>query len=117
MKKIIYLYTLLFIGVLCSCNENDGAHFPEPTAFSVTPTTHTLSSAGGDVEIKINGGNLGWSITSNNPWVKISKSFGSGDATVKLTVSANTTGAKRESSIVVKPTFNLDPVIISIIQN
>lgn len=105
------------MGVLVSCTENEGAVFPQPTAFSVTPTTQTLTAVGGDVDMVINGGNLGWSITSNDVWVKISKAYGSGNATVKLTIVANTTGAKRETSIIVKPTFNVEPVKISITQN
>ena len=117
MKKTIYILSLLFVGLLFSCSDDDGAFRPTPSEFSVSPTEFTVETNGSDVDIVIKAKTLGWSITTDQNWVTVSKSFGSGDGTVKLTIAKNETGNKRTANVVVKPTFELEPVNISITQN
>lgn len=117
MKKTIYILSLLLIGLIYSCSDDDGAYRPTPSEFSVTPTELTVETTGGDKEFLITAGNVGWSITSDQDWVSISKQYGSGDGTIVLTMAKNGTGAQRTANVVVKPTYNLDPVTISITQN
>ena len=83
----------------------------------MSPTDFTVEAIGSDVNIIIKAGNLGWSITSDKDWVSASNKFGSGDETVKLTIIKNETGDKRTAKVVVKPTFELKPVNITITQN
>ena len=117
MKKTIYILSLLFVGLLFSCSDDEAAYRPTPSDFTVSPTDFTVEANGSDVDIIIKAGNLGWSITSDQNWVSASKKFGSGDETVKLTIIKNETGEKRSANVVVKPTFELEPVNISITQN
>lgn len=117
MEKTIYILSLLFVGLLFSCSDDEGAFRPSPSDFSVSLTEYTAEANGSDVDIIIKAGNLGWSITSDQNWVSASKKFGSGDETVKLTILKNETGDKRTANVVVKPTFELEPVNISITQN
>lgn len=117
MKKAIYILSLLFASLVLSCSDDDGAYFPEPSEFSVSSTEFNIENNGGDVELAIKAGNLGWSITSDQDWVSISNKFGSGDGAVKLSILKNMTGTQRTAILIVKPTFNLDPVNITIKQN
>ncbi len=118
MKKILYVFSLaLFIGLFASCTEDDGAVNPTPSAFSATPTSANVEVAGGTVEIVINGGNLGWKIDTSDTWFEISKQYGSGDATVILTVEANTTESPRNGIVTLHPTFGQEPVSIAITQD
>ena len=117
MKKTIYILSLLFVGLLFSCSDDDGAYRPTPSDFSVSPITSTVENVGGTVDVTIKAGNLGWSIVSDQEWVTPSAKFGSGDGAVKLTITNNETGAKRTANVVVKPTFDVESVTIAITQN
>lgn len=117
MKKTIYILSLLFVGLLFSCSDDDGAYRPTPSEFSVSQKDFTVEAAGSNVSIMIKAGNLGWSITSDQNWVTASKNFGSGDQSLSLTIIKNETQEKRIANVVIKPTFGLEPVKISITQN
>lgn len=118
MKKFIYVFSLaLFIGLFASCTEDDGAVYPTPSAFSVSPTTSSVDVAGGTIEVVIKAGTLGWAVSTTDTWCKISKLYGSGDATVILTIAPNTTDAPRTGVVEVHPTFGQEPVFIDISQN
>lgn len=115
MKKII-TFVILFLGVLCSCEEDHGAYYPVPTEFTVSPTSFTINPDGGDIEITINGGNLGWWIETSDSWVSVTKKYGSGNATIKISVAKNLTGEPRQTTVVVNPTFNQPSVSVIITQ-
>lgn len=118
MKKFLYLFSLtLFIGFFASCTEDDGAVYPTPSAFSVSPTTSSVDVVGGTIEVVIKAGNLGWSIDTPETWCKVSKKYGSGDATVVLTIESNDTDAPRNGTVIIQPTFDQEPISISISQN
>lgn len=118
MKKFLYVFPLvLLIGLFASCTEDDGAVYPTPSAFSVSPTSSSIEVAGGIIEVDIKAGNLGWSISTQDAWCKISKLYGSGDATVILTIASNDTDASRTGVVEIRPTFDQEPVLIHIIQN
>lgn len=117
MKKTIFILSLLLVSVLFSCSKEDGAYRPTPSDFSVIATPVTVVAEGGIVELTIKAGNLGWSIVSDQLWATPSAKFGSGDGVVKLTITKNETGAKRTTNVVVKPTFDVEPVTIAITQN
>lgn len=118
MKKILYVFSLaLFIGFFASCTEDDGAAYPTPSEFSASPTTANVDVTGGTVEVVINGGNLGWKIDASASWCKISKEYGSGDATVILTIESNTTDSPRSAVVIINPTFGQEPISIAITQN
>lgn len=118
MKKIAYILSLsLFIFFFASCDEDNGAHFPKPTGFSVSPTTATIAATGETVELTINGGNLGWKIATSDSWCQISKAYGSGDAKVTLTIKVNESGSSRSATVNINPTFGQTPATIVINQN
>lgn len=117
MNKTIYILSLLLLSFLFSCSDDEGAYFPKPSEFSISSTEFTVDREGGDLEFTIKAGNLGWSITSEQNWVSISDKFGSGDSTVKLSIVENQTGAERTATVVVKPTFDLEPITITVKQN
>ena len=118
MKKILYVCSLaLFICFFASCTEDDGAEYPTPSAFSVSPTASSVDVNGGTIEVVIKAGNLGWAISTTDNWCKISKLYGSGDATVLLTIAPNTTDSPRTGVVEIQPTFGQEPVSVAITQN
>ena len=53
MKRVIYIIAIIWVGiaVVTSCDKNEGAYYPVPSAFSVTPqTVQSVSKDGGNVE-------------------------------------------------------------------
>ncbi len=65
---------------------------------SITPVTQTMVMAGGSFTLNITS-NTAWKITCPD-WCSVSAASGTGDATVRVTVAANTSGS-RSGSIVV----------------
>lgn len=118
MKKFVYIAAFIFIAIMTSsCDKNDGAYFPVPSAFSVSPTgALSIGKDGGTIELSITAGNLGWWIESSAAWCTVSQKYGSGDGKVTLTIAKNTSGAARLAEVVVNPTFKLTPVKIVINQ-
>lgn len=100
-----------------SCDKNDGAYQPVPSAFSVNPSTaQTVSKDGGSIEITITAGNVGWWIESTQTWCKVSRKYGSGDGKVTLAIDKNATGTGRQAEVTIHPTFKLEPVKIALSQ-
>ena len=84
---------LFFTG----CKKKDTVA-PELT---VSPSEINFPSEGGTANLAING-NADWSITNAAAWLQLSQTSGnSGNATVPLTVTLNTTGAIRSSVLVI----------------
>ena len=88
-----------------SLNRNYGlsirpVYQPNPT-FSVTPTTLSFTSSGGNQSISLKA-NQPWTASSNVSWLTLSKTSGTGDATLTITAQANTSTSSRSGLI----TFN-----------
>lgn len=118
MKNLIYLITVVLMsGLFFTCDKNEGAYFPEPSALLVNPTTtQSINKDGGSIEITISGGNLGWWIESSQPWCTASQKYGSGDRKVTLVIDKNNTETSRNAEVIIHPTFKLEPVKIIINQ-
>ena len=64
MKRVIYIIAIIWAGiaVVTSCDKNEGAYYPVPSAFSVTPqTVQSVSKDGGKVTLTIDKNNSGTS--------------------------------------------------------
>ena len=111
MKRVFYIIAIIWVGiaVVTSCDKNEGAYYPVPSAFSVTPQTVQSVSKDG-------AGNLGWWVESSATWCKVSKKYGSGDGKVTLTIDKNNSGTSRKAEITVYPTFKQPSVLITINQ-
>lgn len=117
MRKILYIISVVFtVAIFTSCTEDDGAVYPTPTEFSASPSAADYETTGGVVEVIINGGNLGWSIEASDTWIQLSKVYGSGDATIEISVEANTSEGSRTGTVVISPTFEREPITIEIKQ-
>ena len=118
MKNIIHIIVIvLFSTFIASCDKNNGAYYPVPSDFSVSPTTEqSVSKDAASIELKINAGNLGWWVESSETWCKPSQKDGSGDGTITLEISENKSGEKREAVVTINPTFQLKPVTITVNQ-
>lgn len=118
MKNVIYFTILVMIGFIgVSCDKNDGAYYPVPSDFSVSPAAaQSVGTDGGTIELTISAGNLGWWIESSQTWCKISRKYGSGDDKVTVTVDKNASGAARQATVTVSPTFKKEPVKITVNQ-
>lgn len=118
MKHIIYIFAFAIIGIMIvSCDKNDGAYYPVPSAFSVSPTTaQSVGTDGATIEIMINAGNVGWWVESSQTWCTVSQKYGSGDGKIIVTAGKNTTGTARHAEVTIHPTFKLEPIKIVINQ-
>lgn len=121
MKRNIYIILgILFMLIYSSCEKDDNINYkPVPSTFSAqTQGTTTLSSQGGTVSIAITAGTIGWwvEIPVDANWCTVSKTYGSGDYTLPVTIKANQTGTDRQTNLIVHPTFNQQPVTINFTQ-
>jgi hypothetical protein len=120
-KSIQYIdlaAVVFFVAVFGSCTKQNLPLKPEPSAFSASLKNNTVfTAAGGKDTIVVKGGTNGWWVTMpDNDWVVITKRFGSAEFNLPVTVKPNTTGAAREISVTINPTFNLPPVAIKLTQ-
>ena len=74
----------------------------DPT-FSITPTTLSFTSSGGNQSITVTS-NQTWTASSSVSWLTLSKTSGTGDATLTLTAQANTSTDNRSGIV----TFTAD---------
>lgn len=118
MKNLIHIIVLvLFSTIITSCDKNDGAYYPVPSDFSVSPTTEqSVSKDANSIELTIEAGNLGWWIESSQTWCKASRKYGSGDGKVTIEIEENNSGEKRSAVVTINPTFQLEPVTITVNQ-
>lgn len=124
MKTIKYTWKLLLyvmlISLSFSCKKESGSPKPEPTPFSasVEGGLSTIPAAGGKLNILITAGADGWWITSPQiDWLTITRTYGSGDFKLPVTIKANTSGQTRALTIKVNPTFNLPAVTFIVNQD
>jgi hypothetical protein len=118
MKTYINFFTALLVLVFFSCDKWEDPYKPVPSKFTVTASATTVAATGGTVNLTIVAGSDGWWVTiPTGAWVSTTRLYGAGDYTLTFTFKANTSGVPRTVNIVVSPTFNLDPVTISITQS
>ncbi|WP_183580715.1 family 43 glycosylhydrolase [Mucilaginibacter sp. X5P1] len=100
----IFLGLLFLVPLLSfSCNKKQVAPQPQPQ-FTVSSAQVVFESEGSSSNVSITS-NGNWTATSNSStiWFTISQaSGGSGNVTLKLTASANNTGAGREAIVTIK---------------
>lgn len=118
MKKILFFVFLMSIVIITSsCDKNDGAYYPVPSEFSVTPAAdQSIGTEGGTIVLTIATVNLGWWIETSESWCTASSKYGSGAGEVTLTIGKNTTGSPREATISVHPTFGKEPIAFTVKQ-
>lgn len=122
MKSKNKLIGLLVLTIfLFACKKQELPDKPQPSPFSVTVQNPApVPSNGGNVLIDIKAGSDGWWIVipaDASKWCSSSQVFGSGDKTVTLKLSANSTGQSRSVNIKFNPTFSLPADSISVQQN
>jgi hypothetical protein len=81
--------------------------------YNISPTSRTVASTGGSYDVAVMATHSGcaWSASENSSWVSITPSTGSGNGSVRVTVSPNT-GASRTAIITIAGqthTVNQDP--------
>ena len=118
--KNCFLFSFFVLGlVFGACRKEELPVKPEPSAFlaAVENNTTNFPAAGGTANILVSGGTNGWWVTvPSNNWCVITKTYGSGDFKIPVTIKANGTGSPREITVTVHPTFNLPPVAIKLVQ-
>ncbi len=67
-------------------------------AFSVTPTSLSFTSSGGNQSVSITS-NLSWTASFNDSWLSLSNSSGEGDATLSILAQANTSTDNRAGTV------------------
>ena len=91
MKKINYLLFVVALAMsFVGCRK--------PVEVSFDTTTQAIDAQGGSVEIVLKS-NGDWTINPTAEWIAVSPMSGKGDATLTLTVEANTTGEDRSTQI------------------
>lgn len=91
MKKINYLLFVVALAMsFVGCRK--------PVEVSFDTTTQEINAQGGTVEIVLKS-NGDWTINPSAEWIVVSPMSGKGDATLTLTVEANTTGEDRSTQI------------------
>ena len=91
MKKINYLLFVVALAMsFVGCRK--------PVEVSFDTTTQEINAQGGTVEIVLKS-NGDWTINPTAEWIAVSPMSGKGDATLTLTVEANTTGEDRSTQI------------------
>lgn len=103
-----------------ACSKQDMPVKPEPSAFSASMENGVTNfgATGGSGNIVVSGGTNGWWVTvPSNNWCVITKTYGSGDFKIPVTIRPNTTGSPREITVTIHPTFGLPPVSIKLTQS
>lgn len=91
MKKINYLLFVVALAMsFVGCRK--------PVEVSFDTTTQAIDAQGGSVEIVLKS-NGDWTINPTAEWIAVSPMSGKGDATLTLTIEANTTGEDRSTQI------------------
>lgn len=118
-NKLFAIFSLPIF--LFACKKQDLPNKPQPSPFNITvQNPATVLSNGGKVLVDIKAGSDGWWIVipaEAAKWCSSSQLFGSGDKTVTLNFSANSSGQSRSVSIHFNPTFNLPADSILFQQN
>ena len=91
MKKLSYLLFIVAVSIaFVGCRK--------PVEVSFDTTTQEVDAQGGSIEVVLKS-NGDWTINSPAEWVTVSPMSGKGDATLTLTIEANTSGEDRATQI------------------
>ena len=100
--KTIFQYLLLTIACAafgaCQDFSDDSAFTPETPELSFVESKIEAGKATGDYQLSVKS-NLPWRIESDKDWVTFEPSFGTGNATITVTVAANRTLNERFATI------------------
>lgn len=110
MKYYNLLSLIIFLFLVSSCKKQDIPHKPKPSPFSVSVQDQSkIPFGGGQKIVDIKAGADGWWIVipPDATWCTSSQLFGSGDKTITLKFSKNTTSANRSVTVEFNPTFDL----------
>lgn len=122
MKRTILF--IIIIASLYSCDEKgefDNIIVTKeysdvvPTFLSVDKKTLEFEAEGGQQELKISS-NTDWTITWPALWCGVSSTAGTGDGTITITVSENTSSTERTGDIVISNAKNSASVTVKITQ-
>jgi len=87
---------------------------PPPCTFSISPTSKHFSYSGGSqvVAIDASRSDCSWTASEGLSWVTLSKTSGTGDGSVTVTVSSNSGGSRTGTVTIAGKTFSItqDPV-------
>jgi len=102
MKKTLFLILLSFLFLMCCCSSDDATDSATNVQLSVVPAELIFTYAAGSEQLEVTS-NAEWGVSSDQTWCKVSPSGGvSGQATVTVTVEANTTEELRTSTLTFK---------------
>lgn len=104
MKKVFFYMAMIVAIAACGGGDDNGGNEPVVVSsdyVSVQPTSIQLSGAETAQELTINA-NCGWNVSSDVDWISINPSFGSGNSTVTISASLNSTGADRTGTLTIR---------------
>ena len=83
-----------------------------PSTLSVSPETLSFIADGETKNVQITS-NGSWTATSSEAWCKTNVSSGTGDATLTITVEANSTSDARSANVIIKSSNTEKNIVIS----
>lgn len=104
MKKVFFYMAMIVAIAACGGGDDNGGNEPVVVSsdyVSVQPTSIQLPGAETAQELTINA-NCGWNVSSDVDWISINPSFGSGNSTVTISASLNSTGADRTGTLTIR---------------
>ncbi len=96
--------SLLLSGLavsFCSCGGGNDEPTVEPTKMTVSPTSLHFSSSGGSQTVKIQS-NTSWSLIPSVGWITVSPMTGTGNSTVVISLSEQSSMDERSCEIIVQ---------------
>lgn len=83
--------------------------------YSISPTTQSVTSAGGAVNVAVTtGSGCSWSSTSNATWISVTSGSGVGNGTSSLSVAANSGAARSGTVTIAGQTFTVNQAAASV---
>jgi hypothetical protein len=124
LKKYTNQILLVLIATFCgfaACKKDNLPPKPQSSSFTAAmKNTTSFTATGGKDTVVVRAGTDGWWVTipsTGTSWCSVSKTYGSGDFLLPVTIQANTTGAPRQVVLTISPTYNLPPVSITLTQS
>ena len=114
MKKLFYFAcaSLLALGTV-SCDDDDEAPV---RSLSATPGTLTFTATPDTPKtIEVQAQNVSWEATTEAGWLELEDATGTGNGTITVTASDNTTTDPQNATIVIKAE-GVDDVTITVTQ-
>ncbi|MGJ8745409.1 polysaccharide lyase family 7 protein [Polaribacter sp.] len=99
MKLLNIAFTCLIFIVLCSCSSNDSNE--EEVSENISLSSISEFSANQETQTVLVTSNLEWTASVNTNWITITPLKGTNNGTINISVTANTTSAKRAGLITI----------------